>query len=68
MPLLDEMVSATISVNHMKPSANRTPTRIEGKAPGRITSRNKARPLRPYERPISMRPASTARMPCKVLR
>tara|TARA_R100000458_G_scaffold52722_1_gene54461 strand:- start:598 stop:741 length:144 start_codon:yes stop_codon:yes gene_type:complete len=47
MPELAEMVSATIRVNHMKPRAKRTPTRIDGNAPGRITWRNKAKPDSP---------------------
>ncbi|MBS7585873.1 hypothetical protein [Ancylobacter defluvii] len=28
------MVSATISVSHMMPSAKRSPTKIDGRAPG----------------------------------
>ena len=37
------MVSATIRVSHMMPSPKRTPTKIEGRAPGRITRRNNSR-------------------------
>ena len=34
MPDCAEMVSATISVTHISPNAKRTPTRIDGNAPG----------------------------------
>ena len=41
------MVSATISVSHMMPSAKRRPTKIDGSAPGKITRRNSSLSLMP---------------------
>lgn len=36
MPEVVAMVSATISVSHIKPSEYRSPTNMEGKAPGKM--------------------------------
>ena len=41
------MVSATIRVSHMMPSAKRKPTKIDGSAPGKITRRNSSPSLMP---------------------
>ena len=46
MPVVAEMVSATISVSHIMPNEKRTPTKILGNAPGKITSLNNAQPVK----------------------
>ena len=68
MPSLAEIVSATISVSHMMPSAYRRPTRMDGSAPGKITFLYKSHRRNPYTLPISISPGSMERMPCNVFR
>ena len=41
------MVSATIKVSHMMPSAKRRPTKIDGSAPGKTIVRKSAKSLMP---------------------
>jgi hypothetical protein len=47
IPELADIVSATINVTHMIPREKRMPTKMDGKAAGRITFQNKEKPLNP---------------------
>eukprot|EP01022_Parablepharisma_sp_SALTPOND_P005681 TRINITY_DN1232_c0_g1_i1.p3 TRINITY_DN1232_c0_g1~~TRINITY_DN1232_c0_g1_i1.p3 ORF type:complete len:583 (+),score=222.90 TRINITY_DN1232_c0_g1_i1:13557-15305(+) len=67
IPVLAAMVSAITSASQATASAQRTPARMEGKAPGSTMRRINVQLDRPVTRPSSSSLGSTWRMPSTVL-